>query len=110
ISRCLFIYHFIPNVPFMIFATVYWLNWLCVAPRHPFLRRLGRVFVAAFLVAVVALFVAFYPVISGVPVSPEYRDALRWFEYKEGTKAWLGWVFVSIPLMPLTTRAMGGER
>ena len=98
ISRCLFIYHFISNIPFMIFATVYWLNWLCVGPSHPSLRRLGKVFVAAFLIAVVAFFVTFYPIISGIPVSPEYREALRWFEYKEETKAWLGWVFVSIPL------------
>lgn len=93
ISRCLFIYHFLPNIPFMIFATVYWLNWLCVGSSNPSLKRLGKVFVAVFLVAVIVFFVVFYPVISGVPISPEYKESLRWFEYKEETKAWLGWVF-----------------
>jgi dolichyl-phosphate-mannose-protein mannosyltransferase len=85
ITRCLFIYHFLANVPFIILAVTYWLHqpfeqrWR--ASRNGFLLR---ILVLAFLGAVAALFFIFYPVISGYPVSYEYKEQLRWLT---------GWVF-----------------
>lgn len=77
ISRCLFLYHFYSNVPFLIFAAVYFLNksW---NTRH------GKIFWSAYLAFVVILFALFYPVISGAPIPYWWRDGLRWFR---------GWLF-----------------
>ena len=85
ISRILFIYHFTANLPFMIFALTYWL-------QLPFAREwrtersklIARCLVVLFLVLIVVLFVLFYTVISGYPVSYEYKESLRWLS---------GWVF-----------------
>jgi len=72
ISRVTFIYHFYICVPFLCFASAYFINkyWN---------TRLGRIATLVFFVAVVALFVAFYPVISGMPISTSYIHYLKWF-------------------------------
>ncbi|HDS45909.1 MAG TPA: phospholipid carrier-dependent glycosyltransferase [Methanomicrobia archaeon] len=85
ISRILFIYHFTANLPFLVFAVTYWL-------QLPFARewqtkrakRIALCLVVLFLVLTVVLFFLFYPVISGYPVSYEYKESLRWLD---------GWVF-----------------
>jgi dolichyl-phosphate-mannose-protein mannosyltransferase len=85
ITRVLFIYHFVANVPFMIFAVTYWLQ-LPFEKDWPS-RRTGRIvecLVIALLVLVAVLFFLFYPVISGYPVAYEYKESLRWLS---------GWVF-----------------
>jgi dolichyl-phosphate-mannose--protein O-mannosyl transferase len=91
IPRILFIYHFIANVPFMIFALTYWLNELWLNPNHPTPKPLftkerviKRVFVLSYLILTALLFFFFYPVISGFPVSYEYKEQLRWLS---------GWTF-----------------
>jgi dolichyl-phosphate-mannose-protein mannosyltransferase len=86
IARILFIYHFVANVPFMIFAVTYWLQ-LPFEKDWPSRRRTGRIakgLVIAFLAVVVVLFVLFYTVISGYPVAYEYKESLRWLS---------GWAF-----------------
>ncbi len=77
ISRVVFIYHFYVNVPFLCLASAYFVNKYWGS-------RLGKVLTLAFFAAVVALFVLFYPVISGMPTSPSTIDSLKWFG---------GWVF-----------------
>jgi dolichyl-phosphate-mannose-protein mannosyltransferase len=72
ISRGLFIYHFYVNVPFLCLGSTYFINkyW------H---YKLGKIAAAVFFVAVVALFVLFYPVVSGTPVLTSTSESLRWF-------------------------------
>ena len=72
ISRCVFLYHFYPNVPILILAITYFLNKL-------WRKKHGKLIVLAYLAVVVVLFSLFYPVISGVPVSAGWRENLRWF-------------------------------
>jgi hypothetical protein len=73
ISRGLFIYHYYVSVPIICLASAYFIskywkyNWMKIAAL-------------AYFVAVVALFVLFYPVISGMPVSTVTSESLRWFE------------------------------
>jgi predicted membrane-bound dolichyl-phosphate-mannose-protein mannosyltransferase len=80
ITRTLFIYHFVPAVPFMIFAITYWMNELQ--------QKVSKgEFIAVFtviLIVTVVLFFLFYPVISGYPVAVEYKESLRWLD---------GWIF-----------------
>ncbi|MCS7114441.1 MAG: glycosyltransferase family 39 protein [Nitrososphaerota archaeon] len=74
ISRCLFLYHFYFNVPLIILATAYFLN-------KAWGSKWGKTFWISYLVVVVALFVLFYPVISGSPTPGWWRDRLRWFNW-----------------------------
>ncbi len=72
ISRVTFIYHFYVSVPFLCFASAYFINkyWN---------TRKGKIATLVFFAAVIALFIAFYPVISGMPTPTSYVHYLKWF-------------------------------
>ena len=72
LTRVIFIYHFYSNVPLLCLASAfviskYWGNkWMKIAA-------------IAYFALTIALFVLFYPVISGVPTSTTTIDSLKWF-------------------------------
>ena len=74
--RSTFIYHYFASVPFIIMASVLVLGRLRKRSRDGFIT-------AAVILCVVALglFVAFYPLESGMPVSRAYAQYLRWFNW-----------------------------
>jgi dolichyl-phosphate-mannose--protein O-mannosyl transferase len=72
ISRVLFIYHYYPNVLFMILALTLWAEWLW--RRYEW----GKWAVAGYLVLNVACFAAFFPIISGLPMPDGYWNVVRW--------------------------------
>ena len=75
VGRITFIYHYFPSVPFVTLMVVYCMKKIVEwKPKwKPYM------FVYAGLA--VALFVMFYPVLSGVAVNPHYVDTfLRWFD------------------------------
>jgi predicted membrane-bound dolichyl-phosphate-mannose-protein mannosyltransferase len=73
--KLVFIYHFFPSVPFVILAIVYAAKVL--VDRYPAARWL----VGAYCVVVLGLFLLFYPVMSGLPVSRDFvLHWLRWFD------------------------------
>jgi len=78
ITRILFIYHFVADVPFMILAITYCMMMLQQNRRWSLLAMLS------FVILAVALFALFYPVISGYPIATGYKDSLRWLS---------GWIF-----------------
>ncbi len=71
VSRCTFAYHFFASVPFIILLTLYLL--MDIERRRPKLKWLKW----AWLGVAVALFAAYYPVISGVPAPTDYIKALE---------------------------------
>ncbi len=74
ISRVVFIYHYFPSVIFLVLALSHVFNTIWE-------RRYGsyRMAVLGFTGATVGLFAAFYPVLTGVPVSEFYtKYFLRW--------------------------------
>ena len=76
VPRSTFIYHYFASVPFIILCTVLMLDWLR--------RRSPRAFQWASIVLLAAaliLFVAFYPLESGLPVARSYAQYLRWFKW-----------------------------
>ncbi len=75
VGRVTFIYHFYSNVPILVLMITYWLQKVW---------RVNGKLVLLYIGAVVALFIVFYPVTSGFPVSVDYRDVLRWMR---------GWIF-----------------
>jgi dolichyl-phosphate-mannose-protein mannosyltransferase len=73
IGRATYIYHFYISVPLICLSTTYFINkyWN---------TRKGKVAALIVFAAAVAMFLLFYPVISGAPVSTSFiNDYLRWF-------------------------------
>ena len=77
ISRVTFIYHFYLNVPFLSLAAAYFIS------KH-WSNKWAKLAALAYFAGVVALFVLFYPVISGAPASNSFIDSLKWLN---------GWTF-----------------
>jgi dolichyl-phosphate-mannose--protein O-mannosyl transferase len=73
ISRATYTYHFYLSVPLLCLALTYFINKYWSKP-------LGKVFGIAIFAATVAMFIAFYPVISGMPVSTTWIHSLKWFQ------------------------------
>lgn len=74
ISRCTFIYHYFPSVPFVVLMIGY--SIYKITENKPKLKIAAFVYTAA----VIGLFVAFYPVISGYPTTVEYVKCLKWLK------------------------------
>jgi dolichyl-phosphate-mannose--protein O-mannosyl transferase len=74
ITRVVFIYHYFPCVLFMVFALAHVLNTIWERGRGRF-----KLAVYGITGAAVFLFIAFFPVLSGIPV-PEFYTThfLRW--------------------------------
>jgi dolichyl-phosphate-mannose-protein mannosyltransferase len=72
ISRITFLYHFYVSVPFLCLASAYFINMYWNTKK-------GKAATIVFFVAVVVLFVVFYPVISGVPEAKSWIDSLKLF-------------------------------
>jgi len=74
VSRLTFIYHYFASVPWIIIATA--LGFKYLSRRH---KKLTYALAAVLAVAAVALFIAFYPLASGVEVPRAWCDAMNWF-------------------------------
>lgn len=72
INRLAFIYHFFSTVPFLILCIVATLREL------EFCRPRFRAVTWGYLAVAAALFILFYPVLSGLPVPQGYVAALKW--------------------------------
>ncbi len=72
ISRATFIYHFYISMPLLCLAAAYLINMYWTT-------RKGKAATLIFFAVVIGMFIAFYPVISGMPVSTSWIHALKWF-------------------------------
>jgi dolichyl-phosphate-mannose-protein mannosyltransferase len=72
ISRTTYIYHFYLNVPILILGSTYFINKM-------WKYKWGKMLTIIYFAVVVAMFVLFYPVISGAPASTSTIDSLKWF-------------------------------
>ncbi len=87
VSRITWIYHFFSSVPFLILTIVYIIKYIIEKYKDSYsvAEEVQSLYirysvVAAYLGIVFILFVLFYPVLSGMPVSAEYVKGLRWFK------------------------------
>lgn len=71
ITRALFLYHFLPALPFLFMGLAAGLARARI--------RVGSGVILVFLLLAVGWFVAFYPVLSAVPVATERINRLMWF-------------------------------
>lgn len=80
VPRCTFAYHYFPSVPFVTLMLGY--TFYCFIGENKKKRYLAFLYCAA----AVALFLMFYPVLSGQPVDANYvNDGLKWLS---------GWVLI----------------
>jgi dolichyl-phosphate-mannose--protein O-mannosyl transferase len=74
ITRSTYIYHYFSIVPFLILSIVYIIKIL--VDNYP----RGRVLTYVYLGLVFALFVLYYPGLSGLEVPVEYMGNMKWFD------------------------------
>lgn len=72
ITRQAFIYHFFPCVIFVVLAITYAMKDLCARTMY------GKRVLKGYLVCVFLLYVAFYPVLTGIQIPFWYAEALSW--------------------------------
>ena len=72
IGRATYIYHYYLSVPLVCLAITYFINRYWHKP-------VGKVATIVIFATTVAMFLAFYPVISGAPTPTEYIHNLKWF-------------------------------
>lgn len=75
VSRLTFIYHYFASVPWIIIATALGLKYLA---RH--YKRLAYALALVLSIAAIVLFIAFYPLASGIEVPRAWCDAVAWFD------------------------------
>lgn len=74
VKRCVFIYHFFASTPFLIMMIVY--TFKDLEERFGWFRHISN----AFVVLCGLLFVAFYPVLTGMTITKDYSNTwLKWF-------------------------------
>lgn len=72
IGRVMFLYHYYPVIPFLILGITMFIKYIN--------EKVGRTWIMyAYLGVVIVLFFMFYPVTTGIPVSNEYIESLKWF-------------------------------
>ena len=82
VSRIAFIYHYFPNVPFIALMIAYMFKQSDVFNKKFFIKtfRNRKIAAVSFALAVFALFLLFYPVLTGIPINREFVSIyLRWF-------------------------------
>ena len=75
VSRLTFIYHYFASVPFIILATAQGLRYI---ERRS--AKLAHALMALLVSVAIALFIAFFPLASGIEVPRAWCDAMNWFE------------------------------
>ena len=73
VPRVAFICHYLPIFPFIILCIVYVIQYIIEKEPETIYTIYG------YLALVLALFIMFYPVLSGMEVSRAYVEKLRWF-------------------------------
>jgi len=69
VTRVIFIYHYFPSVPFVVLLITWFFK---TQLKH-------RAWAIGYAVMALGLFVMFYPVLSGMPVSWDYVDSWLWW-------------------------------
>lgn len=77
ISRCTFLYHYFPSIPFLVLM----IGFVMTQMHQKIRPQVFYPLCAAYCMAVIIMFVMFYPVITGTPVSGEYVSTyLKWMD------------------------------
>ncbi|MFH0864261.1 MAG: phospholipid carrier-dependent glycosyltransferase [Candidatus Gottesmanbacteria bacterium] len=81
--RIMFLYHYLPSVPFMCLALGYGLNkiWeIGLIGKIGQIKITGKVLALCYLLSVLIVFIYFYPHLSGLSVPTWLNDSYYWFK------------------------------
>ena len=74
VTRITFIYHYFPSVPFVVLMIAHFVQ------KNASKNKKTKLAFIAFTAVAIALFIMFYPAVSGYPVDGDYvRGFLKWF-------------------------------
>jgi dolichyl-phosphate-mannose-protein mannosyltransferase len=73
--RIMFLYHYLPSVPFLILCLAYALHRLYTASP-----QLGQYAAAGYVIIVFVLFIFFFPYWTGIQVPNDFVDNFRWLK------------------------------
>lgn len=80
IKRVVFIYHYFPSVPFVVMMIAYALYRLANIKQGAWKKQI-QTLTWVYVAIAIGLFILFYPVLSGMPIRPEYAENyLKWFD------------------------------
>lgn len=77
VTRCTFIYHYFPSVPFIILALVWFIKRL---EKNTVNQKYFNIVLGAYIALVIGLFILYYPAIGGLPASSNYLNGLELFK------------------------------
>ncbi len=72
--KLVFLYHFLPSLPFVILIIAYFLDLLWSKSYY------GRAFVLVYVAIVLGMFIYFYPILAAVPVSNVSVESFFWLK------------------------------
>lgn len=71
IGRLMFMYHYFITLPFVMLGICAFIKWITEKTKN------DKVYYG-YIILIIFTFIVFYPVISGMPVSGDYVEALKW--------------------------------
>lgn len=81
VTRYTFMYHYFPSTPFVALIIGFSMSYLCEMPNTNRKKKKVQKACIIYCAFAIGLFVLFYPVLSGMPVSKTFVDTfLKWFD------------------------------
>ncbi len=71
IGRLMFMYHFFITLPFVMLGIVSLIKWITEKTKS------NKAYYT-YVVLIIVMFIIFYPIVSGMPVSGDYIESLKW--------------------------------
>lgn len=78
VPRGTYIYHYFASVPFIILSSMF--IFYVAYEKFKKHKMLVDIFLFTFILIALAMFIGFYPYATGIPVSNEWLDAMKWFK------------------------------
>ena len=72
--KLVFLYHFLPSLPFVILIIAYFLDLLWTKSYY------GRAFVLVYLAIALGMFIYFYPILAAIPVPNDSVESFFWLK------------------------------
>lgn len=74
IGRLMFMYHYFITLPFIMLGIVSFIKWITEKTKN------NRIYYGYIILIVITFFV-FYPIVSGMPISDDYVESLKWLSH-----------------------------
>ena len=67
----MFMYHYFITLPFVMLGIVSFIKWITEKTK-------SNKALYAYILLIIVMFMVFYPITSGMPVTRDYVDSLKW--------------------------------